>query len=390
MDITLNQTPIRTSRNYQINDITLKNVKIPTDFSLKKSKISYNTVSAKDYILDIEEIEESEDEFEAEEINDEIANFMTKPLTYGNGEFADKQINEKCNFEKFVQINSIMSNEISFDFEIAKDEALVESIFINSEENTNASVYVIYKGNGYHNGEIRINIKRGAQMKFFLINLMADLREVQNYIAIESRLEPDSKLDFTIIDIGAQNSISNYYTNLVGERAESNLNTIYLGRDDQIIDMNYIAEVRGKASKVNFEVQGALTDEAKKHFKGTIDFKSGCTKSIGSENEFCTLLSDKAKAISLPNLLCSEEDVEGAHSTAAGKPSNKELFYILSRGFDEKAAEKLLVKARFNFILNKIKNENLRDLITTRIDHLIDCSSKKECPHRRKDGKCSK
>ena len=121
MDITLNQTPIRTARNYQINDITLKNVKIPTDFSLKKSKISYNTVSAKDYILDIEEIEESEDEFEAEEINDEIANFMTKPLTYGNGEFADKQINEKCNFEKFVQINSIMSNEISFDFEIAKD-----------------------------------------------------------------------------------------------------------------------------------------------------------------------------------------------------------------------------------------------------------------------------
>ena len=39
MDITLNHTPIRTSRNYQINDITLKNIKIPTDFSLKKSHL---------------------------------------------------------------------------------------------------------------------------------------------------------------------------------------------------------------------------------------------------------------------------------------------------------------------------------------------------------------
>ena len=57
---------------------------------------------------------------------------MTRPLTYGNGDFSDKQINEKCNFEKFVQINSIMPNEISFDFEIAENEALVDSIFINA------------------------------------------------------------------------------------------------------------------------------------------------------------------------------------------------------------------------------------------------------------------
>ena len=40
------------------------------------------------------------------------------------------------------------------------------------------------------------------------------------------------------------------------------------------------------------------------------------------------LLSDKAKSKALPMLLCTEEDVEGNHSTATGKLDEKELFYI--------------------------------------------------------------
>ncbi len=83
--------------------------------------------------------------------------------------------------------------------------------------------------------------------------------------------------------------------------------------------MNYIGELRGVKTDIEIEVQGALKDAAKKHFKGTIDFKKGCKKSKGNENEFCMLLSDTAKSIALPMLLCSEEDVEGNHASATGK-----------------------------------------------------------------------
>lgn len=116
------------------------------------------------------------------------------------------------------------------------------------------------------------------------------------------------------------------------------------------------------------EVQGALKDESKKHFKGTLDFKRGAKKSKGDENEFCMLLSDTAKSIALPMLLCSEEDVEGNHSTATGKVGNKELFYMMSRGFDKKEAMKLLVKAKFNKIIETIKNEELKSEIIEEID----------------------
>ena len=147
---------------------------------------------------------------------------------------------------------------------------------------------------------------------------------------------------------------------------------VYLGRKDQVLDLNYIGELRGKMSEIKIEAQGALKDTAKKHFKGTINFKKGSKKAKGNENEFCMLLSDTAKSISLPMLLCSEEEVEGNHSSAAGKLDNKALFYMMSRGFDKKAALKLAVKAKFNEIIQGIHDEALKNEVLYEIDERLD------------------
>ena len=159
---------------------------------------------------------------------------------------------------------------------------------------------------------------------------------------------------------------------MLGDFSDNTLNTIYLGKEDQLFDLNYIAELRGKKTNIDIEVQGALKDKAKKHFKGTIDFKKGCKKATGNENEACMLLSDTAKSLALPMLLCSEEEVEGNHSSSAGKIGEKELFYIMSRGFELKEAMKLMVRARFNEILERIENEELKNQIIDEIEKRLD------------------
>ena len=52
--------------------------------------------------------------------------------------------------------------------------------------------------------------------------------------------------------------------------------------------------------------------------------------------------------------------------------TNKELFYIMSRGFDKKEAMKLIVRAKFNSIISKIQAENLKKEILDEIDKKID------------------
>ena len=68
-----------------------------------------------------------------------------------------------------------------------------------------------------------------------------------------------------------------------------------------------------------------IKDNSKKNFKGTINFIKGAKKAKGNENEYCMLLSDTAKSLALPMLLCTEDDVEGNHSTATGKADKEEF-----------------------------------------------------------------
>ena len=192
-----------------------------------------------------------------------------------------------------------------------------------------------------------------------------------NFDAIENDLYDKSNVKYTIVDIGGKYSISNYYSNIFGEGAKNDLKTIYLGVNNQVKDINYIAHLKGKDTVIDIDVQGALRDNTKKNFKGTIDFKRGCKGAKGDENEFCMLLSPEAKSLALPMLLCTEDDVEGNHSTASGKVDEKSLFYIMSRGFSEKEAIKLIVKARFTKIIERIKDEELRNVILDEIDRRL-------------------
>ena len=346
----INETPVRTARNFNINNINLKNVNLPQSIpEYSDIKISNSDAKVK---------------FDS----------STSPieLTYGLGNTLTNLVKENSNNKLNIEINSKTNKEIFIDYNFSNNKTLLENIEITANEGTKETVIIKYSSRGsvFHNGIIRVNAKKDSVLNVVVVNLLNNNSD--NFLAIQNNIEENAKLKFTAVDFGGQNSITNYYSNMTGSNAENIINTIYLGNKSQMLDLNYIAELRGRQNNIKIDVQGALSDTAKKHFKGTIDFKKGCKRSIGDENESCMLLSDTAKSISLPMLLCSEEDVEGNHSSSAGKIDEKELFYIMTRGFSQKEAMKLMVKAKFNKILETISNEELKDEILNEIDKRLD------------------
>lgn len=351
-EIILNETPVRTSRNFNINNIKLEDIKIPEKIEDFRNVKIINETSK----ITIEK---------------KIGNCN---LVYGLGELLTDQIKEKANQKLQLTLDSKQNKKIEIEFKLDEENPnLLDYIEVIAKENSKAIVIVKYKAEeeveGYHNGIVKIEASRGAEINIILVNLMNS--KSNHFMSIENSLEENAKLKYTIIDFGGRNSITNYYSNLVGDFSENILNTIYLGKENQLLDLNYIGELRGKKSSIDLEVQGALKDKARKHFKGTIDFKKGCKKAKGNENESCMLLSDTAKSLALPMLLCSEEEVEGNHSSSAGKVEEKELFYIMSRGFTAKEAMKLMVRAKFNKILTTIPYK-LEKEIMEEIDKRLD------------------
>lgn len=332
----LNNTPVRTSKNFNINNIKIdvkipedikefKNMQIPEDATVLKEDLSLKYGIGLNYI----------------EANSKIKINLE-----------NKEEKIVCNFDK-------------------ENQNLTDQILINAKGKS--TITIEYKSQGeekyFHNGVLKVIADENAEVNVNIINLLNETSD--NFQAIESILNKNAKVNYTIIDIGGKSSITNYYSNLQGENAQNDVKTVYLGVDEQLKDINYIAELYGAKTNINIDVQGALSDKAKKHFKGTIDFKKGCKKAKGDENEYCMLLSDKAKAIALPMLLCAEEDVEGNHSTASGKVDSKVLFYIMSRGLNYKEAVKLIVKSRFIKIIEQISEQNLKNEIISKIDEKL-------------------
>lgn len=364
-NLKLNETPVRTAKNFRINNIKLENIEIPEVIP----EFENVTITGDTSKIDIEQ--------NADNIDINLAYGLSEGLAVQVKAQANQKIklnikgtqNEKSKTENLEKAEA----EIDFKFD-DENSVLVDDIEITATENTKSTVVIKYTSNqeseNYHNGIIKAKAEKDSELNIVLINLMNT--KSNNFLAIENDFEENAKINYTIIDFGGKNSITNYYSNLKGDNCDNQLNAIYLGKENQLFDLNYIGELRGKKSNIDIEVQGALKDVAKKHFKGTIDFKKGCKKATGNENEACMLLSDTAKSIALTMLLCSEEEVEGNHSSSAGKIGEKELFYIMSRGFELKEAMKLMVRARFNKILENIKNEELKDEILKEIDMRLD------------------
>lgn len=342
-NIKLNETPIRTVKSFNINNIEIQNIKIP-----KRNQFNNIEIIAENVMMD--------------------DNIKAKPLTYGNGKILEDSVLKNANHKLRIQQNEEKSRvEVIYKFD-DDNLNLINNIEVYAKNEIDIIIKYISNTNKkcFHNGIIKILGTKNSKVNVTIINLLNLYSD--NFESMENELEDFTNLKYTIIDFGSKNSVTNYYSNIIGKEAKNELKTIYLGVENQLKDLNYIAHLKEEKSEIDIDVQGALKDEAKKHFKGTIDFKKGCKKSKGSESEYCMLLSDKAKSIALPILLCTEENVEGEHSAASGKLDEEKLFYIMSRGISRKEATKLIVKANFNKIIEKINNEQLQKQVLKEID----------------------
>ena len=81
------------------------------------------------------------------------------------------------------------------------------------------------------------------------------------------------------------------------------------------------------------------------------------------------LLTDGARADSVPNLEIETGKIEGAgHASASGRFDDEQLFYLQSRGLDEQTARKLVVRGFLNEVIQKIGVQDIQDRLTAAIE----------------------
>ncbi len=89
------------------------------------------------------------------------------------------------------------------------------------------------------------------------------------------------------------------------------------------------------------------------------------------------LLTDGARADSVPNLEIETGQIEGAgHASASGRFDDEHLFYLQARGINELEARRLVVKGFLNEIVQQIGIEELEDRLNKSIEEELKRSVK--------------
>lgn len=253
---------------------------------------------------------------------------------------------------------------INYDFD-AKNNVVVDDNIIIAEQGSEITVVVRYNSkedlNFFHNGFTRIYCKKGSTVNIVKIQTLSD--KSTHLDANVAKMEDGATINYVLIELGAKHSVTNFRTDLDGYKSSANMHNVYIGDKDRNIDINYLINHYGKETKSSIEARGALKDESNKIFRGTIDFKKGASKSKGTEVEYTVLLSPKVRNRSVPVLLCTEEDVEGQHAASAGKIDDNKLFYLMTRGFSEKEAKKLIIEASMRPIIDMIPEKTAKEEI---------------------------
>ncbi len=81
------------------------------------------------------------------------------------------------------------------------------------------------------------------------------------------------------------------------------------------------------------------------------------------------ILTDGARADSVPNLEIETGDIEGAgHASSTGRFDEEHLFYLMSRGIPEDVARQLVVRGFFNEVIQKIQVPEIESVLSERIE----------------------
>lgn len=250
---------------------------------------------------------------------------------------------------------------------------LIDFLQINAETGSRADVVVCYRSSGggtyFHSGFASLQAERDSQVRLIKIQMLGDRDTHLDAVAVCAGAGAQGSALFC--ELGGGQVVSGCNISLAGAGSRGWLDTLYLGSGVRRQDFNYRMELRGPAAEGEISVKGALAGTAKKVLKSTLDFIRGASGAKGREEETVLTLSDRAVNLSTPLLLCGEANVEGAHATSSGKPDPGKLYYLMSRGFTERDAKRLLVEASFTPILNKLPSPELRGAVYERIREVI-------------------
>jgi Fe-S cluster assembly protein SufD len=218
---------------------------------------------------------------------------------------------------------------------------------------------------GLHCGATEIILGTGAHLRF--VGLQNWSFGTWNFAHQRALVGRDASLQWTIAAMGSRLSKVNQQVALIGPGAECQVNGVMFTEGKQHISYHTLQEHQAAHCQSNFLYKAALQDKSRTVWRGMIKVDPGAIKTDGYQRNDNLMLSNDARADSIPGLEIEADDVRCTHGSTTGQVDEELLFYCQARGLTRKEASRMIVSGFFQQVFDRITIESVRDALSAAI-----------------------
>jgi Fe-S cluster assembly protein SufD len=177
----------------------------------------------------------------------------------------------------------------------------------------------------------------------------------------------DAGLTLSEVGLGARIGRLHLDVNFVGDGSWGKIYGVYFGEEDQTLDYRYFMNHIGRNTRSDMFLKGAVEDHALSVFTGMIRIETTGIKTEAYQTNRNLILSDGARAQSVPNLEILANDVQCGHGSSMGPLDHDQKYYLMSRGLTPESADRLQVRGFFTEVVREIPQKELQGYLGERV-----------------------
>ena len=206
-----------------------------------------------------------------------------------------------------------------------------------------------------------IVVGRGARVQH--VTLQEWGRGVTAFARQRAVLDADCRFESAVLALGGTLWRGEIETVLAGAGAEAEMFGLVVGNRRQHLDHRTLQYHQAPHTRSNLLYKGVLRDRARSIFVGRIVVPREAQQTESYQANRNLLLTERARADSLPVLEILANDVRCTHGATVGPVDEEQLFYLMARGIPRPVAKQMLVEGFIQAIVDQVPLPDLREQV---------------------------
>ncbi len=212
-----------------------------------------------------------------------------------------------------------------------------------------------------HVGAVELFVGRGAKLRF--VNLQNWDSATWNFSRERALVAADASIQWTVGGLGSRVAKVNQEVALTGPGADAQVNGVMFTTGKQHLAYFTRQDHAAPHTRSDLLYKAGLKDRSRIVWKGMIRVEKDAQKTDAYQKDDNLILSEDARADSIPGLEIEANDVRCTHGATAGRVDEEMIFYAQARGVRRETAIRLIVEGFFANVYDRITLEPVRETL---------------------------